>query len=107
PALGRRPELHADHRPHPHPASAAHRDPGPAGGVLGLTPGAGPAPVLSLKDHRPGRADDDLGTPDPPVPSDGRKRVSGMSGWNAMSYDGKDTILSVVRREAGRLFALA
>ena len=30
-----------------------------------------------------------------------------MSGWNAMSYDGKDVILSVVRREAGRLFALA
>jgi len=30
-----------------------------------------------------------------------------MSGWNAMSYDGKDTILSVVRREAGQLFALA
>ena len=30
-----------------------------------------------------------------------------MDGWNAMSYDGKDTILSVVRREAGRLFALA
>jgi uncharacterized protein (TIGR03083 family) len=30
-----------------------------------------------------------------------------MSGWNAMSYDGKDTILSVGRREAGQLFALA
>jgi len=60
-----------------------------------------------LKDHRPGRADDDLGTPDLPVASDGWKWVSGMSGWNAMSYDGKDTILSVVRREAGQLFALA
>lgn len=30
-----------------------------------------------------------------------------MSSWNAMSYDGKDTILRVVRGEAERFFALA
>ena len=30
-----------------------------------------------------------------------------MSGWNAMSYDGKDTILQVVRQEADGFFALA
>ena len=35
--LGRRPELHADHRPHPHPAAAAHRHPRPARGGLGLS----------------------------------------------------------------------
>ena len=92
-ALGRRPELHADHRPHPDAAAAAGRHPRPARGGLVLTSGAGPAPVLSLKDHRPGRADDDLGTADLPVPSDGWKRVAGMSAWNAMSHDGKDTIL--------------
>jgi len=31
----------------------------------------------------------------------------GMSEWNAMTYEGKDTILRVVRREAERLFSLA
>ena len=30
-----------------------------------------------------------------------------MSQWNAMTYEGKDTILRVVREEAERLFALA
>jgi uncharacterized protein (TIGR03083 family) len=30
-----------------------------------------------------------------------------MSEWNAMTYEGKDTILRVVRREAGDMFALA
>jgi uncharacterized protein (TIGR03083 family) len=30
-----------------------------------------------------------------------------MSEWNAMTYEGKDTILRVVRNEANRLFALA
>ncbi len=30
-----------------------------------------------------------------------------MSEWNAMTYEGKDTILRVVRREAEQLFALA
>ena len=30
-----------------------------------------------------------------------------MSEWNAMTYEGKDTILRVVRQEAERLFALA
>ena len=30
-----------------------------------------------------------------------------MSAWDAMSYEGKDTILRVVRKEASRLFALA
>jgi uncharacterized protein (TIGR03083 family) len=30
-----------------------------------------------------------------------------MSSWNAMAYDGKDTILRVVRREADQFFALA
>jgi uncharacterized protein (TIGR03083 family) len=30
-----------------------------------------------------------------------------MSEWNAMTYAGKDTILRVVREEAGRMFALA
>jgi len=30
-----------------------------------------------------------------------------MSKWNAMSYEGKDTILEVVRAEAERMFALA
>jgi uncharacterized protein (TIGR03083 family) len=30
-----------------------------------------------------------------------------MSEWNAMTYEGKDTILRVVRREAGEMFALA
>jgi len=30
-----------------------------------------------------------------------------MSEWNAMTYDGKDTILRVVRREAEQFFALA
>jgi len=30
-----------------------------------------------------------------------------MSEWNAMTYDGKDTILRVVREEAERFFALA
>jgi uncharacterized protein (TIGR03083 family) len=30
-----------------------------------------------------------------------------MSSWNAMTYDGKDTILRVVRREAEQFFALA
>jgi len=30
-----------------------------------------------------------------------------MSEWNAMTYDGKDTILRVVNDEAQRMFALA
>src|SRR5271165_5847830 len=30
-----------------------------------------------------------------------------MSEWNAMTYEGKDTILRTVRREAGQMFALA
>jgi uncharacterized protein (TIGR03083 family) len=30
-----------------------------------------------------------------------------MSSWNAMTYDGKDTILPVIRREAERLWELA
>ena len=30
-----------------------------------------------------------------------------MSEWNAMTYEGKDTILRVVRAEAERMFALA
>ena len=30
-----------------------------------------------------------------------------MSGWNAMTYDGKDTILRVVREQAEGLFAMA
>ncbi|HEY7045452.1 MAG TPA: maleylpyruvate isomerase N-terminal domain-containing protein, partial [Nocardioidaceae bacterium] len=30
-----------------------------------------------------------------------------MSEWNAMTYEGKDTILRVVRNEAERFFALA
>jgi len=30
-----------------------------------------------------------------------------MSEWNAMAYEGKDTILRVVRREAAEMFALA
>jgi hypothetical protein len=30
-----------------------------------------------------------------------------MSEWNAMTYEGKDTILRVVRSEAERMFALA
>jgi hypothetical protein len=30
-----------------------------------------------------------------------------MSEWNGMTYAGKDTILRVVREEAGRMFALA
>ena len=30
-----------------------------------------------------------------------------MSAWNAMTYEGKDTILRVVREEAGRMFAMA
>lgn len=30
-----------------------------------------------------------------------------MGEWDAMSYEGKDTILRVVREEAARMFALA
>ena len=30
-----------------------------------------------------------------------------MSGWNAMSYDGKDNLLRVVREQAELLFAMA
>jgi len=30
-----------------------------------------------------------------------------MSAWNAMTYEGKDTILQVVRDEAERMFAMA
>ena len=30
-----------------------------------------------------------------------------MSEWNAMTYEGKDTILRVIRREADEMFALA
>src|SRR5215468_2770905 len=30
-----------------------------------------------------------------------------MSEWNAMTYEGKDTILRVVRNEAGRMFEMA
>jgi len=33
--------------------------------------------------------------------------VSGMGEWDATTYEGKDTILRVVRQEADRLFALA
>src|SRR5271169_6315488 len=35
------------------------------------------------------------------------KRGEDMSEWNAMTYEGKDTILRVVRREADEMFALA
>ena len=35
------------------------------------------------------------------------KEVNGLSEWNAMTYEGKDTILRVVRDEAGQMFALA
>ena len=30
-----------------------------------------------------------------------------MSEWNAMTYQGKDTILRVVKDQAGQMFALA
>ena len=30
-----------------------------------------------------------------------------MSEWNAMTYEGKDTILRVVREQAGQMFSLA
>jgi uncharacterized protein (TIGR03083 family) len=33
--------------------------------------------------------------------------VTGLSEWNAMTYEGKDTILRVVRDEAAQMFALA
>jgi uncharacterized protein (TIGR03083 family) len=33
--------------------------------------------------------------------------VNGLSEWNAMTYEGKDTILRVVRDEANQMFALA
>jgi uncharacterized protein (TIGR03083 family) len=33
--------------------------------------------------------------------------VIGLSEWNAMTYEGKDTILRVVRHEANQMFALA
>jgi uncharacterized protein (TIGR03083 family) len=33
--------------------------------------------------------------------------VNGLSEWNAMTYEGKDTILRVVRDEAGQMFELA
>ena len=29
-----------------------------------------------------------------------------MSEWNAMTFEGKDTILEVVRREAEQMFAM-
>ncbi|MDT4985771.1 MAG: hypothetical protein QOF95_3261, partial [Pseudonocardiales bacterium] len=35
-----------------------------------------------------------------------RRGVSGMGEWDATTYEGKDTILRVVRREADELFAL-
>src|SRR5215510_6669161 len=35
------------------------------------------------------------------------ERGTAMSAWNAMTYEGKDTILRVVREEAERMFALA
>ncbi len=35
------------------------------------------------------------------------KKAAAMSEWNAMTYEGKDTILRVVRAEAERMFALA
>ena len=48
---------------------------------------------------------------DAPGRSDRRRhrdrKVLGMSEWNAMTYEGKDTILRVVRDEAERFFALA
>jgi uncharacterized protein (TIGR03083 family) len=33
--------------------------------------------------------------------------VTGLSEWNAMTYEGKDTILRVVREQANEMFALA
>jgi uncharacterized protein (TIGR03083 family) len=33
--------------------------------------------------------------------------VNGLSEWNAMTYEGKDTILRVVRDDAGQMFELA
>ena len=36
-----------------------------------------------------------------------REKAAAMSEWNAMTYEGKDTILRVVRGEAERMFALA
>ena len=33
--------------------------------------------------------------------------MTGLSEWNAMTYEGKDTILRVVREEAAQMFALA
>ena len=35
------------------------------------------------------------------------ERGTTMSAWNAMTYEGKDTILRVVRDEAERMFAMA
>src|SRR4029079_9825314 len=37
-------------------------------------------------------------------PPDATREVSVMSEWNAMTYDGKDTILRAVRHEADRVF---
>jgi uncharacterized protein (TIGR03083 family) len=35
------------------------------------------------------------------------REVCGMTEWNAMTYEGKDTALRVMREEANRMFALA
>src|SRR6185437_16128378 len=46
----------------------------------------------------------------PPRPKgrwDAEQRGTAMSAWNAMTYEGKDTILRVVREEAERMFAMA
>jgi uncharacterized protein (TIGR03083 family) len=43
---------------------------------------------------------------DPAMPGS-PEEVNGLSEWNAMTYEGKDTILRVVRDEAGQMFALA
>src|SRR6266568_3304249 len=56
--------------------------------VLGGTGATGPAPARGP----PGRSS---------------KRGTAMSAWNAMTYEGKDTILQVVRDEAERMFAMA
>src|SRR5258708_17574757 len=40
-------------------------------------------------------------------PGRSSKRGTTMSAWNAMTYEGKETILQVVRDEAERMFAMA
>src|SRR5689334_7205162 len=44
------------------------------------------------------------GSPDLAFPQKTHE-VNGMSEWNAMTYEGKDTILRVVREQAGQMFA--